>query len=126
MAPHFENADMVALDFERFPQMLLGDGHPFRDRRLWHHLACRKIMLHFAEYPRTAVGRAADHHAVHAVAVEHLPGFRTRINVAVADDRNAYLRVVLDPSDQRPVRFAAVHLGSCTAVDRERCDARVL
>ena len=44
------------------------------------------------EYPRTAVGRTADHHAVHAVAVEHGAGPGARICVAVADDRYADAR----------------------------------
>ena len=95
-------------------------------RRLREHFARGQIVLHLAEYPRPAVGRPADHHAVHAVAVEHLRGLRSRIHIAVADDRDSYLRVVLHFADQRPVRFAAVHLGACAAVNGERGDAHVL
>ena len=83
-------------------------------------------MLDLAENPRTSVGRTAHHHAVHAVTVEHFFGFRARIHIAVADDRNVYLRVVLHPADQRPVRFAAVHLGPRASVNRERRNAHIL
>ena len=126
MAAHFEDAHVFAFDFQRFSQVLLGDLHPLADRWLGQHFARGKVVFHLAEYPRAPVGRAADHHAVHAVAVEHFGRFRPRIHIAVADDRDMYPRIVLHLADQRPVGFAAVHLGPCAAVYRERRDADIL
>ena len=106
--------------------MFFSDFDPLRHRRLRHHLACFKKVFHFAEDPGPPVGRPPDHHPVHSIAVEHFAGLGTGVDISVTDDRNPDRRIVLHLANERPVRFAAIHLGPRAAVDRQCGDTHVL
>ena len=84
------------------------------------------VMLHLPEYPGVADAGAANHHAIHTVAVFILHSFLGRINVAVAEDGDADAWVFLDFGNQAPVGVAFVHLHPRAAVNRQRFNADVL
>ena len=82
------------------------------------------ILRHLAENPRVGSGGAADHHGVAAGNAYDALGIFWRIDVAVADDGDAY--GLLDGGDEVPVGTAAVALGSGARVDGDPLDSGVL
>ena len=106
--------------------MQLRQFDPFSHRRLLHRHAGRQKLPDLPEYPWTSIRRPTDHHAVHAVSLEHLGRFLPRVDIAVADDRNPHARIALHLADQRPVGLAPIHLGARAPVNRQRGDPRVL
>ena len=80
----------------------------------------------FLENPWAAESGTPHHDGIHPVAVETLTGTFGRGYVAIADDGNRHARIVFHLADERPVRFAGVHLRPGTAVYGQRPDTAIL
>ena len=83
-------------------------------------------LTHLFEYPWTAEGSPAHHHSIHPIALKGKACLFACGDVAVADDRDMYARVVLHLAYQGPVRLPRVHLRTRPTMDGERTDATVL
>ena len=83
-------------------------------------------MFHFLEYPGTAKAGTAYHNGIHSIAVKALFGSLGSGDIAVADDGNMHTGIVLDLTDQSPVRLARIHLGAGTAVNGKGGNTAVL
>ena len=70
-----------------------------------------------AENPRTAKCGATNHHGIDAIGIERLVGIVQRLDVAIANDRNMDVGILLDFANQRPIGFARVHLTTGTAMN---------
>ncbi len=81
------------------------------------------LALAFLEDPGVAQGGPADHHRIHPVFLQALPGPVGAADVAVADD--GQLGPLLDLGDEVPVGAAGIPLRSCAPVDGDPVAAGV-
>ena len=98
----------------------------FLIHRQWGCTRIVEIITDFLEYPRSAEGGSANHHGIHAIAIEGKLGFLRSGDVTIADDRDVDARIVLHLSDEAPVCLARVHLASGSAMDGKGLDATIL
>ena len=104
---------VVAAPGDRSEDVLL------QDRNFLGHSSRGRKSFHFCEEPGGTESSAADHDGVHAVAVETLACAFGRTHVPVPYYRYMYARVGLDFADECPVRLAAIHLRTGTAMNGE-------
>ena len=83
-------------------------------------------MFHFTEYPGASDASATDHETIYSIIVETLFAYFGRGHIAVADNGDMYPGIIFYLTDQCPVRFAGVHLGTGTAMDGKGGDATIL
>src|SRR6185312_2969698 len=118
------HALMLAVECVQILQMPEQDVAYLGHARFRQEFAGREVMRDFAEDPRPALRRAADHHRIRSRVIEDEPRLRRRIDVAVGDhrDRNAGLH----RGDGVVLGHAFVFVRAGAAMHGERRDARVL
>ena len=121
-----QNAPVLVNVVDAFANLTAEQRHFFRSGNRRNRFAMLQIVFHFAEYPRRTDGCTAHHNAVDTVAVEIVGELFGRGDVAVADNRYLYARIVLHLSNQCPVGLSGVHLAACASVNGQRLDAAVL
>ena len=79
-----------------------------------------------AEYPRIAVGGAANHQSIHTKCILIILCRRSIHHVTVADNGDVHAGIVFHSSDEGPIGGIAVFGGAQAAVDGQGGDAHVL
>ena len=126
MSAHLQDTYPITLDLQRLGKMLLGYCHTLNNRGLWQNLACREVVFALAENPRAAISGTTNHHAINAIAVEHLVALLGRIDIAITDNGDCDAWVVLNLAYQSPVRIATIHLRASTAMNGKCRNANIL
>ena len=79
-----------------------------------------------AEYPRTAKRGSANHDGIDAVCVECSVSIVQRLDVAIADDGDMDVGILLDFANQCPVSLTCLHVTTCAAMNGQGLYATLL
>ena len=85
-----------------------------------------QIVAYFLENPGASESGTAYHNRIDAIVVESRLGLFRRGDVTIADDRDMDAWVAFHLTNQRPVGFTSIHLGSGASVDGQCLYATIL
>ena len=83
-------------------------------------------MCYLVEYPWASEGGSTYHHGIHTIAFKALASTLCRGDVSISYDGDVHAGILLDSSNESPVGFASVHLGTCSAMQGKRLNATIL
>ena len=120
MTAHMQDTAILAYPFHRLHSLL------FEYIYLLIQSQGTLGMKDFMKDPGATECGPAYHHCIHPITLKGLLGLLGRGDIAITDDRDADVGMILDLTDEGPVGFARVHLCACAAVQGEGLYATVL